>query len=468
MTSATTSPALSLDPLRVLRGIGSLRRLVGSYPADHPMITQKMAEIEGLVRLHLQGGPVLQIDVIHSEVHVDGISFGRDQQANAQMIRELTDLGIDSIQIREGVETREFQAVAEYLWQLKETAGGEPTAVQLKSRDVRHISLARLVPLDTRWRAQQWPDAPTGPLDPAYAESLALAEQTFETVASGRRLDPVTVRDLVEFLIYKVARSNAALGQILAVKQYENLTYCHSVNVAMLSLLIGKQIGLSDPDIASLVEAALLHDIGKTRVPLDVVKKPGALEKRERKMMEAHTTFGAEILVQTDGLRPLTPIVALEHHRGVKGTGYPDLGTAIPHVMSQIVSVADIYEAITGARSYQAPTLPERACLVLARLAGEKLNSALVKAFVNAITFFPLGSMVRTSLNEITVVVGTNPADPLHPMLSLIDETGKGPGRRIDTSARDLSGAYERHIVETLMPPEPLDVTKFIAVAPAA
>jgi len=83
-------------------------------------------------------------------------------------------------------------------------------------------------------------------------------------------------------------------------------------------------------------------------VPLDVVKKPGALEKRERKMMEAHTTFGAEILAQTDGLQPLTPIVALEHHRGVKGTGYPDLGTAVPHLMSQIVSVADIYEAITA------------------------------------------------------------------------------------------------------------------------
>ena len=133
----------------------------------------------------------------------------------------------------------------------------------------------------------------------------------------------MTVRGLVELLIYRVARSNAALGQILAVKQYENLTYCHSVNVAMLSLLIGKQIGLDDAALASLVEAALLHDIGKTKIPLDVVKKPGALEKRERKMMEAHTTFGAEILVQTEGLRPMTPIVALEHHRSVKGTGYP-------------------------------------------------------------------------------------------------------------------------------------------------
>ena len=93
-------------------------------------------------------------------------------------------------------------------------------------------------------------------------------------------------------------------------------------------------------------------------------------------------------------------------------------------MMSQIVSVADIYEAITGARSYQAPTLPERACLILARLAGEKLNSSLVKAFVNAITFFPIGSMVRTSRNEIAIVVGTNPYDPLHPMLELVDETG--------------------------------------------
>jgi HD-GYP domain-containing protein (c-di-GMP phosphodiesterase class II) len=236
----------------------------------------------------------------------------------------------------------------------------------------------------------------------------------------------------------------------------------------MLSLLIGKQIGLDDGAIASLVEAALLHDIGKTKIPLDVVKKPGALEKRERKMMEAHTTFGAEILVQTEGLRPMTPIVALEHHRSVKGTGYPDLGDAIPHIMSQIVSVADIYEAITGARTYQAPTLPERACLVLARLAGEKLNSAIVKAFVNAITFFPLGSMVRTTLDEVAVVVGINPCDPLHPQLALVDEAGTGPGTRIDSSARDASGAYLRHIVETVLPQgNSPDMTSFFAAAPA-
>ena len=365
MTASTatppTAPAAPPDPVNVLKAFASLRRLLGTYPTGHPMIAQKLRELDELVRHHLRRGPVLEIDVIDGEVRLDGVSFGTDRQANAQAIRELSDLGIDSIHIREGVEAEELRAVAEFLWQFKDTSSGDSLESQLSRRGIRHVSLARLVRLDTRWRSQQWPDAPTGPLDPAYAESLALAEQTFETVASGRRLDAMTVRGLVELLIYRVARSNAALGQILAVKQYENLTYCHSVNVAMLSLLIGKQIGLDDLALASLVEAALLHDIGKTKIPLDVVKKPGALEKRERKMMEAHTTFGAEILVQTEGLRPMTPIVALEHHRSVKGTGYPDLGDAVPHVMSQIVSVADIYEAITGARSYQAPTLPERA-----------------------------------------------------------------------------------------------------------
>ena len=89
---------------------------------------------------------------------------------------------------------------------------------------------------------------PTGPLDPDYAESLMMAQKTWEDTASGKPLDVVTVRDLVQLLIYKVARSNAALGQILAVKQYENLTYCHSVNVAMLSLLLGKQVGLDEAD----------------------------------------------------------------------------------------------------------------------------------------------------------------------------------------------------------------------------
>ena len=127
--------------------------------------------------------------------------------------------------------------------------------------------------------------------------------------------------------------------------------------------------------------------------------------------------------------------------------------------------MADIYEAITGARSYQEPAMPEQACLVLARLAGTKLNTALVKAFVNAVSFFPLGSVVRTDRDEVGVVVRTTSGEPLHPVIALMGADRERLPGDIDTSRRLLSGQYERHVVETLRPMEGLDLTTFLATA---
>ncbi len=452
-----------LDPLAFVKGLVSLRRLTGMYPPGHPAVEQKLTEVETAVQRHLDLSPALHVDVIHGHAHLDGVAFRADREGQAEVLRELTSLGVDSVHIQRGVSRQELQALSEFLWQQKDAPAGEPIDVQLARRHIHHVSLGRLVQLDTRWRAAQWPDAPSGPLDPAYEESLVLTERTFEDAAAGRSVDLAAVGKVVQLLIRKVARSSAALGQILAVKMYENLTYCHSVNVAALSLLIARQLEFDQDLTSAVAEAALLHDIGKTRIPLEILRKPGSLDRRERRLMEAHTVFGAEILVEIDGLLPLTPKVALEHHRALDGSGYPDLGSGTPpHLLSQVVSVADIYEAMTGARSYQDPAMPEQACLVLARLAGTKLNTALVKAFVNAISFFPIGSVVRTDRDELGVVVATNPGEPFHPVIArLTKDLARVPGD-IDISARDSAGGYARHIIETVRPPEGLDLTGFL------
>jgi putative nucleotidyltransferase with HDIG domain len=466
VSPATEVPAL--DPLPLVKGLTSLRRLLGMYPPTHPLIAQRLEELDAIVRQHLAAAPTIEIDIIHGQVHLNGVGFQDESLAQAQIVRELTDLGVDSIHIRDGVGVDDLRRLAELLWTLRDGAPEGAMADRLSQLDVGRISIGRLVPLDTRWQMPEWPDAPTGPVDPAYAEALRRTEETFDAVASGGAIDAVTVRDLVELLINEVARSNAALSQILALKAYENLTYCHSVNVSMLSLLLGRQLGLDEQLQAVLVEAALLHDIGKTKVPLQILRKPGALDRVERRLIEAHTTFGAEILAEIDGLHALTPTVALEHHRESRGGGYPDLGEAVPHAMSQIVSVADIYEALTGARSYQAPLQPEQACLVLARLAGKKLNTHMVKAFVAAVTFFPIGSVVRTSRGELGVVVRTNPRDPLHPVVALVTDPGSVAGDECDTSHRGEDGAYERHIVETVpAQAHGLDVGRVLAAAAA-
>ena len=460
MTTAAVQDT-SRDPLPLLTGLASLRKLTGMYPAGHPAIAQKVAELDAAVRRHLQDSDVLRIDVIHGEAHLDGLSFRRDALAQGRVLQELSGLGVDSIHISRGVTPADLLGLATFLWDLEASASGLPLAAQLSARGIRHVSLAKLVPVDTRWRARQWADAPQEIFDPAYAESIDLMQQTFDQVQEGRELKIDTIRHIVELLIRKVAGSRAALAQILAVKLYENLTYCHSVNVATLSLLLARQVGFDEVTTAAIGEAALLHDIGKTRIPLEVIRKPGALDRRERALMEAHTTFGAEILVDVDGLGPLAPTVALEHHRGIVGSGYPDLAGDVPHLVSQLVAVADIYEAVTGARTYQEPGQPEQACLVLARQAGGKLNASLVKAFIAAVTFFPLGSVVRTNRGETGVVVATNPADPLHPVIALAGpDLGRLPGD-VNTAERDGSGGYFRHIVETLRPPEGLSLKAF-------
>ena len=439
------------DPLLVMKDLITLRRLTGLYPPGHPLIEEKLRELDTAVQRRLAQAPSLQVDVVRGDVHIDGDAYRQESRTNAHLIAELTDIGIHSIRIEAGVTAAELRATAEFLWQFDGTHGGDPVSERLSRAGVQHVALGRIVPLDTKWSSRAWPDGPALPIDPAYEEALIMAQSAFSRVSSGGDLDANVVRDTVQLLVKNVANSNAALGHVLAVKHYENLTWCHSVNVAMLSLLIGRQIGLDGQMIVALVEAALLHDIGKTRVPLEVVQKPGALDRSERKLIEAHAAYGGEILAGTPGLRPLTPTVALEHHRTVGGGGYPDLGAGVvPHPMSQIVSVADVYEALTGARSYKEPTPPERACVILARIAGEQLNASLVKAFVSTVTFFPIGSFVRTNRDEIGVVVRTSSEDPLRPILALLGDDGAAVTAHVDLAG---SGGEGRHVVETIPPP---------------
>ena len=458
MSAADPDNRATTDAPRLLKAFGALTTLTGIYPVGHPLVAEKVREIVELVR-QLETADWIRLDVIHGTVHLNGVLCPDSGRSSA--------LPFDSLHVRGDVSPEEIAAAADVLRKVKPDTDRGPLEQQLAERGVTRLSVARLVPLDTRWRMQTWADQPETVYDPDYEESLGLARHAFETLSEGKALDVGSVRDLVQLLVGRVISSNAALAQILAVKKYENLTYIHSVNVAVLSLLLGRKLGFTADQLTVLVEAAVLHDVGKTRIPLDVVKKPGALDRRERRIMEAHPVLGAALLAQIEGLHRLSPVVALEHHRAADGRGgYPDLGDGVvPHVLSQIVSVADIYEAITGARSYQLPTPPERACLVLARLAGSKLKAALVKAFINAITFFPIGSVIRTSEGELAVVVRTNENDPLHPAIQLVSDGLIPVGDEIDTSRRNADGAYARHVVETVEPTDGAQVARLLTAA---
>jgi putative nucleotidyltransferase with HDIG domain len=439
-----------LTPLVILRALSGLRRSLALYPSGHTVIEQAIDELERVLEQVFVEHDRVRIELVDKTAHLEGYPFRVESHSNADALEELQRLEIECLQIERGVERDELAEMAGLLHRLGDRVPEDSMRGLLLAEGVKRVTMTRLVPVETRFQSFEWPSEPESILEPGYARALDDAHDSIGAIFEGGTPDAQSLHQLLAWISEQVADSTSALSQILSVKRYENHTYCHSVNVATLAMLLGRRIGLEEAELMSLSEAALLHDVGKRQIPSDILTKPGPLNRREWRIVQRHPVIGASILTRASGFEPLTPTVALEHHREYGGGGYPDLEEQRPHLLSQIVAVVDTYEALTGARPYREPLVPEEACLILARMAGEKLNPALVKAFVSLVTFFPLGSVVRTSLGEIGVVIDTSEDDPLHPVIRLGGGGLDSPGTRIDTADRDAGGEYVRHIVETL------------------
>ena len=445
----------STTPLGALRALAALRRGIALYPSGHVIIDQNATHLEREVIRVIDEYGRFRVEVVVGTAHLDGYPFRLESQANQGIIGELVRAGVDCIQIDPGVDRAELVRAAELLNDLLE-GRVRPSGLgqALDDRDIRSVTFTRLLPIgDRRGGGHQWPSAPAEIHDSSYREVLGVAEDVLETIFAGTtELNVGKVKNLRDAVMAMIAGGTDPFREIMAVKQYENYTYCHSVNVASLSVLLGRRVGLDDATIEMLAEGALLHDVGKRGVPVEILNKAGPLDQREWRVIKRHPVLGAEILAAAGGFSRVTPTIALEHHREFGGGGYPDLGELSPHPISQIVAVADTYEALTGARSYRDPLCPDEACLILARMAGRKLNPALVRAFVSMITFFPVGCVVRLSTGEVGVVVETRESEPLHPIIAVVTEEASDATAqsRIDTASRDEAGAYLRHVVETL------------------
>jgi putative nucleotidyltransferase with HDIG domain len=225
-----------------------------------------------------------------------------------------------------------------------------------------------------------------------------------------------TMRDLV------LADESALLGLAL-LKNYDDYTYAHSVNVAIFSLAFGRHQGLEGRALERVGVAGLLHDLGKVRTAESIIKKPGALTPEEIKVMQRHPELGAEIMQQMKGIDGETAEIVLHHHLRHDGTGYPLLraGQEV-HPHGQLVALADCYDALTTTRSYQKARHPSEAVRMLRRLAGKAYSPEATRAFIEMIGAYPIGELVRLSTNELAVVARVSELDATAPWVKLVTD----------------------------------------------
>ncbi len=261
-----------------------------------------------------------------------------------------------------------------------------------------------------------------------YKDAKNIVQQAMTDLRMGREINTDAVARVVDGMADSVLRNLAALTSLSRLKCFDEYTFFHSVNTSVLALGMGRSLGMDRATLHLLGMGTLLHDVGKTRIPLAILNKPGRFEPNEYEIIKEHALHGAQILSNTPGLHEGAIKPALEHHERVDGTGYPHQRKG--YELSQfglIGSIVDIYDAMTSDRVYHKAMPPFKALQFLYDL-GKKghVDTGLVERFIRCISVYPVGSCVSLKSGEIGIVAQVYPDQPLQPKLLIVRDREGG------------------------------------------
>jgi len=291
----------------------------------------------------------------------------------------------------------------------------------------------------------------------AYEESVAVSKELFTGTRMGRSTNVKQVKHAVQSIVDGVLHNEASLGGLSTLKDHDEYAFTHAVNVCIFCVAIGRRLGLTKAQLYDLGHAALVHDLGMSRIPREILTKGSALGEADRLRMEAHTWLGAlsAFELRDYGEIPFqSMIVAFEHHMKTDGTGYPEcIRPREPSVFSKIISVAAAFDAATNDRAYSEAQPADE---ILRELWEDKslgYDPVIVKALINLLGIYPVGTCVILDTYELAIVHAANSDSSfLHrPIVRLLcDANGMWmqPAPLVDLADRGDEGEYSRSIIK--------------------
>jgi len=271
-----------------------------------------------------------------------------------------------------------------------------------------------------------------------YVEAKIEVQHQFEEVEHGGRADGESADRSVTDIVASIFRNRDAMLSLARLKSFDEYTFHHSLNVAVLSLNLGVQLGILDRELQKLGIGALLHDMGKLRVPGGLVQKEGPLDPREYEAIKTHSLHGARILLEAGSVPTDCAVVPLSHHERYDGSGYPrKLSGPGVGKFGLIAAIADVYDAMTTDRPYQKGMSPTLALRKLYGWAGTHFHAVYVQKFIQCVGIYPIGTAVRLDTGEVGVVIRQNRADLLRPWVRIARSAAGAPLQRaVDADLR--------------------------------
>ena len=251
-------------------------------------------------------------------------------------------------------------------------------------------------------------------------KTLENMQEILEDLSQGKATSIVPLGQNVSQMAEEVKAHKELVIPLIQLKKHDDLTFTHSLNVAVISLFIAKFLGLKDEELTNLGLGALLHDLGKLVIPPEILNKPSKLSEEEYEIVQKHPLSAKNILDEKTQLSEKVKEIPLQHHERIDGSGYPfHLTKEEISIFSRIVAVADIYEALTSDRPYRkALPIPE----VIEYLMGNngyRLDDRVVTTFIRHLSPYQVGDLIKLSTGEEAVVSRINPILPFRPIIRI-------------------------------------------------
>lgn len=253
-----------------------------------------------------------------------------------------------------------------------------------------------------------------------YKESVMTLKTIMNNLAIGKVVVPEKIREISDALYEYIDKGGISIEYIFEIKTKDKYTYNHSINVALYALLIGEWLGCSEEEKKNIIKAGLLHDIGKSRIPSEILNKKGKLTKEEFDIVKTHTTIGYTMAKDILSIDENVRQAILSHHERIDGSGYPQglKGDEI-NSYAKILAIADVYDALISKRVYKEKSTPFEAVEELKRIGAYSFDVNILKVFFDNIVNYYLGSKVKISDGHIGEIVFIPPNNITCPVVKL-------------------------------------------------
>jgi len=409
----------------LLTRIHAVRRAARFYDFGHPSVDAAVGALDGVLRSYHAEHVDVQLVFLDGEVLLGEQLLTEESVAFDQLIRELIAAGIGSLVFREGAVraelARAMRIVSSDSAAIEEAGGIEAMTAEARLSHIE-IGLVGIIEAGQEERFELSEDVRM-----AFGNAISVIKEIQGAFAGGKPIQAKHVTGVTKSLVDNVLSSRDAMLQMTALKNHTEYTYYHSANVAILSVSLASTISRDPRFLSSLGSGALLHDIGKLKVGLDIIEKPGRLDADEWEKMRQHPLLGAQMAAQMPGVDSAVLVPILEHHMAWDGSGYPSrTPRRKQHLASRIVAVADSYDAMTSKRSYSAARVQDQAMEQILASSGTSLDPALVKLFLRMMGAYPPRSVVLLSDGSVAIVVAPSEQDAYRPTVRVLtDPSGK-------------------------------------------